>query len=264
MNITLPDAAITYGFYNAPVGTHGSRTIMLKELSRLFEMCPRSAGYDQYREAIVTDNALLKNTETTRRESFRRLRELYGLDESILLFRGLRDLWDHDEDARPLLALLCAVARDSIFRSTAAVIVASAPGTQVTPQMIEDAVKESFPQRYNPMMLANIGRHAASSWQQSGHLQGRTRKTRSLALCTPVATAYALWLGWLCGARGDGLFATLWRQLLDASTHALHEQAAVASKLGLLEYRHTGSVTEISFHYLLRSPIPTTDEKGAQ
>lgn len=191
------------------------------------------------------------------------MRELYGLDETILVFRGLRDLWEQEATSQPLLAMLCAIARDALFRSTAPLILTTPIAEPVTPQMLENAVKESYPQQYNPTMLANVGRHSASSWQQSGHLQGRMHKVRSRAGSTPVSTAYALWLGWLCGARGDGLFATLWCQLLDAPIHALREQAAIASKLGLLEYRHIGSVTEISFHYLLRSPIPTTEEKGA-
>jgi hypothetical protein len=32
------------------------------------------------------------------------LRELYVLDRLWMLFRGLRDLWDADETAQPLLA----------------------------------------------------------------------------------------------------------------------------------------------------------------
>ncbi|HHY55163.1 MAG TPA: hypothetical protein GYA08_06970 [Chloroflexi bacterium] len=249
--------SLVYGFINDTVGTHGSRTIMLKELRLLFAACPRPTSYADFRAAIVDENVLLKSTATTRHESFRRLRELYGLDEAIPLFRGLRDLWDADTSAQPLLAILCALARDALLRGTASVILATPPGEEVTPQMLERAVQQHFPDRYGPTTLANVGRHAASSWQQAGHLQGRARKVRRAVELSPGAVTYALWLGYLCGARGDALFTTAWARLLDASAHNLHAQAALASKQGLLEYRHTGAVTEITFRHLMRAPFPT-------
>ena len=253
MLIEIPASALRRGFVNEPVGTHGSRTIMLSELHSLLHACPAGTTYEAYRQAIVDENILLKKTASTRRESFRRLRELYALDEHILLFRALRDLWPIDTQAQPMLALLCAAARDVILRSTATLILATPWGEPITPQMLEKAAEEGFPQRYNPTMLANIGRHAASSWQQSGHLRGRLRKVRQQALSRAPSAAYALFLGHLCGARGDSLFDTLWAQLLDTPVHLLREQAFHASKLGLLEYRHAGAVTEITFHHLLRT-----------
>lgn len=255
---SVPETALAHGFLNDPVGTHGSRTIMLSELRLLLAACPRSTEYEAFRDAIVEDNVLLKKTTATRKESFRRLRELYALDESVILFRALRDLWEDDEAGEPLLALLCATARDSILRASAEMILSTPRGDVVTPQMIEVATEAAFPGRYNPTMLANVGRHAASSWQQSGHLEGRLTKHRVQAVATSAATAYALLLGHLCSARGDSLFATLWARLLDVPTHTVRELAAQASRQGWLEYRHTGAVTDISFNHLLRSLPPTT------
>jgi hypothetical protein len=253
MFVSIPEPALQYGFVNEAVGTHGSRTIMLKELRLLFDSCPPGTDYEGFRRAIVEDNVLLKRTDTTRKESFRRLRELYALDEGILLFRALRDLWAAGPEGQPLLSLLCATARDSILRGTADLILSKQIGEPVTPQMIERATEESFPHRYNAMTLANIGRHAASSWQQAGLLHGRLITTRSRAMCTSSATAYALLLGHLCGVRGDALFRTLWARLLDAPESSLHGHALAASQHGWLEYRHSGAVTEITFRHLLRA-----------
>lgn len=252
MVFQVPEGALQYGFMNDPVGTHGSRTIMLKELRLLLSSCPRPADYEGFRLAIVEENVLMKNTVTTRKESFRRLREMYALDENVILFRALRDLWDESPDGQPLIALLCATARDPILRGTAELILSVAKGEPVTPQMIEKVTDEAFPGRYNPTMLANIGRHAASSWQQSGHLKGRLHKVRDRAAATPASTAYALLLAHLCGNRGEAMFSTLWARLLDAPQHSLYELATQASRLGWLEYRHTGSVTEITFRHLQR------------
>lgn len=248
----VPDSALLFGFLNDPVGTHGSRTIMLKELQLLLGACPRPTSYDEFRTAVLEYNVLLKNTDSTRKESFRRLRELYAIDESVMIFRALRDLWDENEEAQPLIALLCATARDSLLRASADLILATPQEQRVTPQMIEEITAQTFPNRYNPTSLANIGRHAASSWQQSGHLKGRGKKIRVKANSQPAAVTYALLFGYLCGERGEALFQTLWCRLLDTPLHTLHAQAQAASQLGWLEYRHSGNVTDITFHHLLR------------
>ena len=124
-------------------------------------------------------------------------------------------------------------------------------GDSVTPYEIEASAQRSFPGRYNETMLANIGRHAASSWQKSGHLSGRLHKVRARARCFAEDTAYALLLGHLCGVRGEALFETFWCRLLDVPLHTLHDQAFAASQQGWIEYRHSGMVTEISFRRLL-------------
>lgn len=254
MRIKVPDSALKVGFLNEPVGTHGSRTIMLRDLRLLLAVCEPGASLDDYREAIIDENVLMKATLSTRKESVRRLRELYGLSDDILLFRALRDIWPMEEAAQPLLALLCASARDPILRATADLILRTDRGAEMTPSLISDAVRDSFPGRYGPMMLANVGRHVASSWQQSGHLAGKLHKIRARALSTPIATTYALFLAYLCDVRGDSLFHTVWARLLDAPEHETREHAAAASRQGWLEYREMGGVTEVTFRHLFRGP----------
>lgn len=252
MSVSIPDTAVAHGFIIDGFGAHSSRTIMLKELRLLLAACPSTTDMDGYRSAILDSNVLLKQTEATRKESFRRLRELYGLDPGLVLFRTLRTLWNEAQEAQPLLSLLCSTARDPMLRATTEAVLATPPGSLVTAQMISKSVEEQFPGRLNATTLANIGRHAASSWTQTGHLQGWTNKVRSRVQSHPIAVAYALLLGYLCGDRGEALFHTLWTQLLDAPLHTLREHAMLASQQGWLEYRHAGGVTEISFHYLMR------------
>jgi len=258
--LRAPTEALRFGFVNSPVGTHGSRTIILMELRLLFAACSASATLQDYRSAVIENNILLKGTAATRRESFRRLRELYALSGDALLFRALRELWT-DRDAQPLLALLCACARDPLLRATAGTILITPLHAPVTPHMLSRAVDEVFPGRYNPTSLANIGRHTASSWKQSGHVRGRLRAIRSAAASQPTTVAYALLLGYLCGARGDALFETLWARLLDAPVYVLRNQAVAASHLGWIDYRHSGDVTDIGFrHFLVESKVGRPDE----
>jgi len=247
-----PASAVASGFENEPRGAHTSRTMMLAELRTLLTVCPPDADPSQYRAAVVEDNVLLKKTDATRRVSYNRLRELYGLNAEVVLFRALRDLWDTDVPAQPLLALLCATARDPLLRATADAILATPRGSSVTWESLSKSVQEHFPDRYNATTLDAIGQHAASSWLQSGHLSGKLRKVRSQAESNPASLAYALLLGHLCRVRGEGLFDTLWSRLLDAPIHVLHEHAAAASQRGWIDYRRSGNVTEIGFSYLLR------------
>src|SRR6266536_3990901 len=155
MSIQIPALANEYGFINEPVGAHSSRTMMLAELRLLLAECPQSSSLEKYRSAIIDENVLLKKTVATRKVSFRWMRELYALDRKILLFRALRDLWDEDTQARPLLALLSAVARDPILKSTAERILSIPVGETVTPTMLAEVVNTSFPNRYNPKTLAS-------------------------------------------------------------------------------------------------------------
>ncbi len=247
-----PASALAAGFENEPRGAHTSRTMMLTELRSLLAACPQDAPPSRYRDAVVDENVLLKKTVATRRVSFSRLRELYSLDHDTILFRALRDLWDGDVMAQPLLALLCASARDPLLRATADTVLSVPRGNRVAWQSLSKAVDEHFPRRYNPTTLDAIGQHAASSWLQSGHLRGKLEKIRSQADSKPSSVAYALLLGHLCGTRGEGLFQTVWSRLLDAPPHALHEQAAAASQRGWIDYRRSGNVTEVRFSYLLR------------
>lgn len=241
-----------FGFVVDSLGSHSSRTIMLKELQLILSSCPRGTDVEGYKTAVLIDNVLHKNTEATRKESFRRLRELYGLDEKLLNFRALRDLWSQDTDAQPLIAMLCACTRDPILRVTANVIFNSQMDDAIDAHMISKFISEQFHGRLNEMTLGNFGRHVASSWTQSGHLSGRTNKVRTRVKIHPTSVAYALFLGYLSDERGSGLFNTYWAKLLDASVHELREQAVRASQQGWIEYRHSGNVTDIGFRYLTR------------
>lgn len=240
------------GFVVDSLGSHASRTIMLNELQLVLSSCARGTIIQGYKEAILENNVLHKNTDATRKESFRRLRELYGMDEKLLNFRALRDLWLQDVDAQPLIAALCACTRDRIFRATADVIFTAQVGDAVDAHTISRFIAEQVHGEWSEITLGNFGRHIASSWTQSGHLSGRANKVRTKVKIHPTSVAYALFLGFLMGERGSGLFNTYWTKLLDAPDHELREQAMRASQQGWIEYRHSGNVTDVGFRYLTR------------
>ncbi len=189
-----------------PGGTNTSHTIGVDHLRALLAAVPQDATKKEYERIAVEENVLGRTTQAGRARTFRYLRELYLLDPQRLLFRALRDLWDEEPAAQPLLACLAALTRDSVYRATADHVLPLALGSQVTAEDLTRAVEIRFPGVYNTGTAGNIGRNTASSWTQSGHLDGRRSKRRSQAESGPVAATYALLLGHLQGLRGETLF----------------------------------------------------------
>ena len=239
------------GFRSGARGTHTSRTMMLSELASVLETTPTGASLADYRAAITEENVLAKKTASNRRLTAQRLSEVYGLDDRLPLFRQLRFFWELDDEGRPLLACLCANARDPLLRMTASRVLSARIGDTVTSAELEEAVEASDPSRFNPPTRNKIARNALSSWTQSGHLKGRRPKKRRHPVITPANTAYALLLGYLSGSRGPMLFSTFWTGLLDARTEELHDMTAQASRREWLDYRRLGTVVEVSFNGLL-------------
>ncbi len=235
-------------------GATTSHTIVVSALQLLLaEVGPRADAAD-YERAVLEENVLGKDTIGSRRRTLRYLRELYVLRNDSPLFLALGDLWNDEPTGQPLLAGLCALARDSVFRASAQAIFDSEPGDEVTSADLAEAVAKSFPVSYSDATLAKIGRNTFSSWDQTGHLDAvaRTRKVRRRAVCTPSTTAFALFLGHLEGLAGAALFDTMWARVLDQPRAHLVDLAMVASQRSLIDFRHSGGITEVKFTELLR------------
>ncbi len=260
-NALLRDSAasqpwIKAGFRIGDKSTHTSRTIMFKELALLFEDQEPNASRNDYVSAIIDQNCLGKQTVSTRKLTCQRLSELYGLDPSIPLFRILRHLWQAYENGRPLLAFLTALARDPLLRVTSATVLQIKVGEEFMRQKLTDALQQGVGNRLNDGTLNTTVRNISSSWTQSGHLKGRVRKIRQRVTPTPIVTTYALLLGYILGARGNGLFSTFWAKVLDASTEELISLGTDAKRLGIIDLSQAGGVVEVSFTRLL-----TQDER---
>jgi hypothetical protein len=224
---------------------------MFDELSILMDSLAPDIGRDEYLAAIIEHNALGKQTAATRKLTAQRLTELYILDPNSPLFRVLRRFWRDDAPGRPLLALLCALARDPLLRATAQPVLAMTSGEELSRQKITDAIRAAVGSRLNDSTLDKVVRNVSSSWVQSGHLQGRVRKFRQLVRPTPLSTAYALMLGYLEGLRGGRLFETNWTRVLDASPAELRNVASEAKRLSGLDLKAAGDVIDIGFTTVL-------------
>jgi hypothetical protein len=235
-------------------GATTSHTIVMPALQVVLACVGTHASTEAYERAVVEENVLGKDTIGARRRTLRYLRELYVLGGHSLLFRALGDLWNDDRAAQPLLAGLCALARDPVFRASAQAVFDTEPGDEVTSGDLAESVAKTFPESYSEATLAKIGRNTFSSWEQTGHLEAvaRTTKIRRRAICTPSTTAFALFLGHLEGLAGASLFDTVWTGALDQPRAHLIDLAVVASQRALIDFRHSGGVIEVGFSELLR------------
>lgn len=245
----IPDR---FGFRNQRSGVHSARTMMLEEL-RLLLSYVDDPQYDKsvYVHAIVEENCLSKRSGKTRSLTARHLVDLYGLDPSITIFHALRFFWKRDPEGQPLIALLCAFARDSILRASATFIQNHSPGRIVSRQALEDFIDHQEPGRFSKATLNSTAQNINSTWTQSGHLQGRVKKIRTQAQATPGSVSYALLLGYLNGARGESIFKTDYAKLLDCSFYRLIELATEASQKGWIVFKRLGEIIEVLFANVL-------------
>jgi len=245
---SIPEEATRFGFRIGARGTHSSRTLMLREIAQLLDAVRPDADHDTYVHAIREDNVLGKRTAATREQTAQRLTELYALDPGVTLFRVLRRMWrSESEGGRPLLALLCALARDPLLRATAVPVLDLAPGDELPRQLVVAFLREAVESRMNDETLDKVVRNAASSWTQTGHLQGRVFKRRQRIAPTPLALVYALVLGYLLGNRGAPLLKTFWTRALDAGEDLALSLAMDARRFGVVDIKHGGAVTEVRF-----------------
>jgi len=250
------------GFMTQQGSTHTARTLMLSELSTLFDHVPAEADKDAYQAAIRDANCLAKRSGRTRQLTSSHLADLYGLDPVNPIHAGLRYFWSRDEAARPQLALLAAAARDSLLRDLAPAILAKPLGTSITRESVEEAIEQHWPGRFSQATRKSTAQNINSSLVQVGYLLGRIKKVRVHLEPATAAVAYALYLAWLQGGRGELLLQSPWCKLLDASHDRLLELAAQASSKGWMVMRRVDNVIDVDFPAL--APLVTQVLKPAE
>src|SRR5664279_780143 len=103
--------------------------------------------------------------------------------------------------------------------------------------MLEEFIEHQQPGRFSTATLKSTAQNINSSWTQTGHLLGRARKTRAHAIATPGSVAYALFLGYLTGIRGESLFQTEFVKLLDCTIDQAIGLAEDASRRGWIVFK---------------------------
>ena len=240
-----------FGFKFNKRSVHTGRTLMLEELTKLIEAAPFASNVNDYNEAIIDQNCLLKRSSSSREITAKFLTELYSLDPTLCIFRTLLFFWNRDEEGRPLLALLCAICRDRVLKQSFKEIKSLELNAKVQKKVMEELIDEMEPNRFSESTLQSMTRNILSSWTKSGHLNGRSEKIRIQAKATPATVAYAIYLGYLTGERGPALFETEYMNINDCSKDTAIELAENASARGWIVFKRIGNVMEISLPNLI-------------
>lgn len=225
-------------------GGHQSKSMMLAELG-LFLAKAEAHGPEAARQAVFEENLLGKASEAARRSTMANLVKLYGLNRPPPITHALAAVWDQDAQGRPLMALLCALARDPLLRDSAGPILAARPGDAMRWPALAQAIGEMHPDRFSSAMLKSLSQNCASTWTQSGHLAGKVAKTRRRAAATPESAAYAALLARLAGFGGPALVDSPWLQILDVPREERLSLLRRAQGRGLARVREAGAVLEI-------------------
>ena len=249
----MPIEANPFGFSNALTGGHSARSMMFLEFRNLVREMPPSATKEDFARAVIEENVLEKPTLSSRRKSLRHLIELYGMDSSKVLFRVLWHLGHTDSESLPQLCLVCAYARDPQLRRSFELIRTLRLGEAVERTTMEQYLENGFPGRFSPAMKKSMAQNVNTTWTFGGHLSGKAKKVKQLPEPRPVSAAYAMFVGYLSGLRGERLLDSAYAALVAGNRAQLEVALSLASAKGLLSLKKAAGIVEFDFSNLLNS-----------
>jgi hypothetical protein len=239
------------GFSKASLGAHSARSMMFLEMRILVRAMPLTVTGDDFTKAIVEENVLEKPTLSSRKKSLRHLVELYGMDPSKALFRVLWGFGHADLDSLPQLCLVCAYARDPQLRQSFEFVRMLRLGEVLERSAMEQHLENGFPDRFSRATKASMARNVNTTWTFGGHLAGRVKKVRLLPEPRPISAAYAMFVGYLTGLRGERLLDSTFAALVASNRSQLQTALALASAKGLLSLKQAAGIVEFDFSNLL-------------
>ena len=241
------DALARFGYKFGCNGAHSARSMMLEEISLLFEANEPDVDRSKYQKDICDFNILEKPSNKARSLTYRHLCDLYGMSNDITVFRIFRKLWSLDIEARPVLALQIALLRDPLLRLSQEFMLAKAKGDLILREEVEEILKAPNPDRFSPASLKSFAQNINGTWTQAGFLQGKNKKVRTQPKIMPTNVGFALFLNYLEGASGARLLTGSHCMLFGINEHYINELAIAAGHRGFIDFKQSGGVTEIKF-----------------
>ncbi len=232
------------GLRSSGGGGHQSKTMMLSELSIILGVA-EARGLPETLAAVQSENLLGKPSTAAATSALKNLTSLYGLKAPPAVTRAMVRLWVDGSESRPMLAVLCALARDPLLRDTAQAVLTAPVGTSVGAKDLAEALVQKHPDRFSPGMLRSLAQNCASTWTQSGHLSGKVNKVRTRVEATPEATAFAAFIAQAAGFGGSAVLSSPWMAVLDAPPEEQLGLLRRAQGRGLVRVRHAGAVFEL-------------------
>lgn len=227
---------------------HLARTLMIPELTSLFQFTPSNASIEEYSKAIIEDNCLQKTTVQTRKISFDKLKLLYSLDSNYKLFAMLRALYEKAPDEIALLAFVCAYCRDYLLRVGDEYLQSVPVNTSLSGSFFVPVMAEKFLGRFTDATLISMSQNLLASFFKTGHVSGtKMKKVRSQAKPGSASVTYAAAVAYAMGMRGMYLCDNEYVRALDCSKEAALSLLSDADAKGLISLRLLGEVMDVQF-----------------
>jgi hypothetical protein len=238
-------------------GVHQSKTMMSVDIDKVI-VGIQSTNISP-KTLVVEDNILSKSTVSTRKITYAKLKTLYGLEAQppiCLVMKALRYI---APESKELLYLLTSLGRDPLLRDSAEALMGAPIGERVSWPFIAEVFQTKYPERFTPKMLKSLSQNCASTWTQSGHLEGRVKKIRRRITPQPHVVAFGALLANVCGFGGPALLESLWIKLLDINSGQALDLLRQAEAQGLVRVRSVGDVLEISIRQQMARTIGVPD-----
>ena len=227
---------------------HTARTIMFAELERIMDC---SIDDNNYIDSL-NNNVIGKKSADGIRQTSSFITKLYGFDNNSTSFKAFKYFWEiTEQDEKPLLALLFAIGRDYLLEESITVVGETKQGEKVTIEKMEENIESYYPNRFAVNTRKSMAQNIASSWKQAGFITGKVKNIRTQPTIGYHVVAFAFFLAFLDGDRGDFILTSKWVKALFLSEAKLRELAIEASMRDLFQYQYGGNVTSISFSNLL-------------
>ena len=227
---------------------HTGRTIMFAELQKVMDF---AIGNDNYLDAL-NQNVINKKTSSGIKNTTNYLTVLYKFNLKYPPFKAFKYFWQIVEDNdKTILALLYAIGNDYLLAESIPVVVSTKPGDKVTVEKMEENIESYYPKRYSENTRKSMAQNLASSWKQVGFIKGKIKNIRAQPVIGYKVVAFAFFMAYLNGLRGDFILTSNWVKALSLSDQIVRELAIEAAKMDLLQYQYAGNITSISFNNLI-------------
>ena len=224
------------------------------DIEHVMAAVPRDARPDDYRRAIMNDNAARKNTGTARMWAWKRLKLRYALDHTdapeFNAFR--RAMTDPDPAGRGLSAMLMFARLDRLFREVTLRVLAPQLGHpgQVIPSTVVrqevEARSRAAGLTWSEESLAHAAVHLAGAWKDFGLVEGSLERRVCRLHPSHATTRFAVELGKAEGRTDRQVLDAPWFQILGMDEAAAASLLRAAARDGELQYRAQADVVEIT------------------
>lgn len=229
---------------------HTSRTIMFSELSQVMDHYIEGRDFNEILNANVYNKLSNRNLLKTNRY----LSQLYGFNKEDLLFRGFKHYWILvDNEKKNILSLLFALSNDFLLSESIDLVINTKVGKKVAVDMFDENIENYHHGRYSDKTRRSAAQNVASSWKQAGYINGRSKNIRVQPVQDYFTVAFALFLSYMHGDRGEYVLSSKWVKALNLNSEELRYLIKEATKRDLLQYQYGGNVTVISFENQLKS-----------